>query len=1030
MSLDEDLIDRLTAYGTVLNRTVGADGSIHAHGREKELELLLGRLARPTSRSFVLVGRSGCGKSAILDELVRRAERDLPEPWIVLETSASMLLAGTRYLGEMETRVKGLIDAARRPARVLLYFTDVFALVEAGRSAQSDVSIGSFLMPFIDSGDITLVGECTPEQFRAGFERNPTYKKLFDVVRIDEQPPHMARQVLRHVADGHIRALAEQDVELRVSDDVLDRVFELSESFFAGMCHPGKCVQLLDQVVSLETSSDNGDARRSDKLRTGPITLSAEAVVRALHRFTGIPSLLLDDAQPLDLDGTRAFFEERVLGQPEAIDAVVDLITLVKAGVTDPNKPMGVFFFVGPTGVGKTELAKALAEFIFGSAGRMLRFDMSEYKDYSSFEKLIGDPQAKEGTPMHAGTLTGRVRQEPFAVILLDEIEKAHPNIFDLFLQVFDDGRLTDPSGQTTRFTQTIIIMTSNVGSDIARDRAFGFHPDRDTNLQDDITTAMKAAFRPEFLNRLDRIVFFQPLGREHMRRIAQRELGHVLTRSGIARRNMRIDVDPGVIDVLLKEGFSRAYGARPLKRAVERLALLPIARQMVRLRKSAHESLLRLLAVGDRIKVTIVQADEERPAEVAARAVTIVDPVKKRKVKVTPDRLGQQLTALDEQIRGLEATCQAQGLATRKAELLERCGRPDFWDDLPAARETLGEIHRLERLEEAVERVRQRTDDLTRLLEHARRARDPEALARAAERLPEVRRHADLVGYSVRCQGPLDRCDAFVDLTLIGDAAEHDLVGLLADMYANWARGKGFQPTVVHEELLDPQRTRRLTLLVEGISVYGILRGEEGVHEMIYGRTSKTPKESRYVKARVLPLVEDDPPHAQPGDLVTRREPVKGEGLRVKRYKSRVRASQRGGLLAVETRNGLEGDEAARAAGDLLRAEAFRRNGRRTIDGTGLPHDPDRTERDPSIEQDGQVEAVIRKYTLRPTQSVKDQRTGATMSGLANLWNGALDAFLHAHVELRNEDERRTSADGMAPSSMETRASDEAKFR
>ncbi|MGE0606001.1 MAG: AAA family ATPase [Pirellulales bacterium] len=991
MSIDASLQASLASYGTVLNQAAKAHAWPHAFGREKELNLLLNRLKQPKTRSFVLVGHSGTGKSAILEELVQRVDATLDEPWIVLQTSASMLLAGTRYLGEMETRVKGLIDLAERPNQVLLYFTDIFSLVDAGRTTHSDISIGGFLMPYIDKGTLTLAGECTPEQFRMGFEKNPTFKKLFDVVRVEEPPPDEARQILGQVAHQAVEILSDQhDVQLQVPEPVLDRIFELSDSFFSGQCHPGKSIRLLEQVVSLESTDADGEAKTGQ-----PIKLTGDSVIRALHRFTGIPSLLLDDAQPLDLEDVQKFFDERVLGQPEAIGAMVDLITFIKAGVTDPGKPMGVFFFVGPTGVGKTELAKALAEFIFGGPERMLRFDMSEFKDYNSFEKLIGNPQAKDGSPMQAGNLVARVRQEPFAVILLDEIEKAHPNIFDIFLQVFDDGRLTDPNGVTTSFTQTIIIMTSNVGSDLGRE-GFGFKADRQGTSNEDVELAMQRSFRPEFLNRIDRVVHFEPLGREHMRTIAERELGQVLRRSGIQRRNLRIDVDPAVIDVLLKQGFSRDYGARPLKRAVERLALQPVARQLVKLRRSGEESLLRLLAVGDRIKVTVVQA-EQPPQPQPAKAVVINDPIKRRRVRVTAERLGQQIANLLKQVENQEAAIARDGLRERKGELIEQSSQSGFWDDPTDARDVLGEIHRIERVVDAVERVRRRSEDLAARLEQARSDRKPQALAEVAERLHEVLRHVDLVSYSVECRGPLDRCDAFVALSLIDtDATGHDLAGMLGDMYTNWARGKGFKVTVVHEEILVPGVTQNLTLLVEGISVYGILRGEEGIHELIYGKTSKADKQSKYVKVRVLPLVEDEQPGPPPAELLVKRNSAKGEGLRVKRFRSAVGITHPINHLQVQIRNGLNMAEAVDIARDLLRAEACRRT-----DKSASAHWENGSA--------SELEEVIRRYTLRPTQSVKDQRTGLTMSGLGDLWNGALDTFLHAQIAAR----RQLPADG-----------------
>ena len=401
---------------------------------------------------------------------------------------------------------------------------------------------------------------------------------------------------------------------------------------------------------------------------------------------------------------------------------MVDLITLVKAGLTDLYKPMGVFLFVGPTGVGKTELARAVAEFIFGHPDRLIRYDMSEYKDYASFEKLIGNPQAQDQSPMRRGSLVSRVQQQPFSVILFDEIEKAHPNIFDLFLQLFDAGRLADAVGQVTSFKKTIVIMTSNVGSDLARPQSFGFRAENELpDMGEQIGDAMRRQFRPEFLNRIDRIVTFAPLEREQMRIIAQRELGRVLSASGIARRDLVVDVDPGVIDVLLKHGFNREYGARPLKRAVERLALLPIARQMVRISTGNTPAMLRLQPVGDVIQVRLI--DEPQRRQSVPAKVDVADPFRNRKLKLTREQLDERVAALETRVENLESGVQSAGLAQRKAELLERTVAVDFWDKPVEAKEVLSEVHRLEQTLTAVERVRKRVADLRNLFSATARA-------------------------------------------------------------------------------------------------------------------------------------------------------------------------------------------------------------------------------------------------------------------------------------------------------------------
>ncbi len=530
----------------------------------------------------------------------------------MLETSTSEIMVGTKYIGEWETKLRDLVGRVKAPRRVLLYLTNVNDLGGAGTTSSNKANFGSLLSPYLRRGEVVVIGESTAEALQLGIGKDGALKRLFRTVAVTEpDEATMTRLLKRQLEALSVRA----GVELVMSPEILDLVVELSGTYYSGHAQPGRSVTLMNQVVEhrLEQPHERGAG--------ATLALGADDVIAALARFTGLPERLLNDRRPLDPADVRAFFEERVLGQPEAVGAIVDLITLVKAALTDPGKPLGVLFFVGPTGVGKTEIAKTLAEFIFGSEERLLRIDLSEYKDYESFQKLIGSSwQHQEGAG--GGQLTTKIREQPFSVILLDEFEKAHPNIFDLFLQVFDDGRLTDGRGQTADFRHTIIVMTSNLGSGIGVGGGMGFGGEADgVPSEERVLKEVRKFFRPEFVNRLDKIVVFRALAPDVMRRIVQRELGKVVLRSGILRRRLLVDVDAGVVDLLLKEGFSVAYGARPLKRRVAELVLLPIAREIVSMGPDDRGSLLKVRADGDRVAVKRVRTREaSREEEVAER--------------------------------------------------------------------------------------------------------------------------------------------------------------------------------------------------------------------------------------------------------------------------------------------------------------------------------------------------------------------------------------------------------------------------
>lgn len=991
MVFDPDLVRALEPYGNVVTTRLQEAPGPRAFLRDAEIDLLERHLDHAKHNSFLLVGPSGGGKTAMLYELFRRVGERSHKPWIVLETSTSTLMAGTAYIGEWQTRVQELANFAQRQLSIVVYFTDIHQLADAGKHSKSEENMAAFLSAFVENGELTLIGECTPDTFRSGIERHPSFNKLFTVFRVEEPSDENVRQIVRYSSDNIAQRTAQESGhKLIFPENTLTAILEYGELYFPGLAAPGGAIKLLDHLVNLKLNHNpatNGEPRETES----EIDILHEDVVHTLESFTGIPGLLLDDSQPLKLPEVRQFFESRVIGQPQAVESVIDLITLIKAGLTDPEKPMGVLFFVGPTGVGKTELAKALAEFIFGSSERMIRFDMSEFKDFHSFEKFIGSPGARADSPLQMGSLLSRVRQQPFSVILLDEIEKAHANIFDVLLQVFDDGRLSDPTGRTTNFTQTIIIMTSNLGSEVTDAPPLGFLPAPENSLQNEASRAMESFFRPEFLNRIDRIIAFRPLDREHVRILAQRELGQVLLRSGITRRELRVDVDPGVIDILVREGFSSVYGARPLKRAVEKFALLPIARQIVHMTGENRQSLLRLLPAGNGITVRIVQDRLSRKQESIARGVQVVDPIHGTKSKLKPDQIEERVTELQNTIADLEQQCADRKLEQLKTDLLHRTTLVNFWDDPEQARDVLGEIYRLERLLEAVARVRKRSEDLVHQFETAKSKGDADRLASVAEKVAHSHQHADLVRFSLECQSPLDRSDAFICLSTVEEDAADDLVGNLADMYLNWARLKGFEAKILHEELQSPKFTKELTLLIEGVAIFGLLRGEAGMHEMVYGRTSRQAKKSKFVKVRVLPVIDQDGSEVLPSEISIEKQKARGTGVRCKRYKSTIRVTHRPTATTLTAKSDLSPDDAAPLVEDWLHSElAYRQS---------LP-----SEEQTGMETSVQVEEIVRKYTFRPKPSARDARTGITTNNLNDLWKGALDEFLYAALRARQE--------------------------
>ncbi|HSH82584.1 MAG TPA: AAA family ATPase, partial [Herpetosiphonaceae bacterium] len=619
---DDDDESVLRTCGINLTAQVATNGLSRADRRDELVEQILATLAGSTASSVLLVGQEGVGKTALVHEIVARIHvGTVPERlrgrelWAV---TGNNLIAGMSYIGQWQGRVQSLIQEVRK-GRQILHMGDPNAILDAGRWSSSDNNMGRFLRPYVESGDITIICECTPEGLAAALKAEPGLVHAFrrvDVPATSESETHaILLAEARRLEAAH---------NLSIAPEATAAVVELTRRFMPYRAFPGKAVSLLRSAIR-ETLPEPGHA-------PVPRTLGRADVVAGFARATGLPSLLLSDAELLDEEAVRAYFEERLLGQPDAVMAMAELILLIKAGLNAPNKPLGSFFFVGPTGVGKTEMAKVLASYLFGSEDRLVRFDMSEYGTTDALPKLVGSAWQRE----NEGELTRRVREQPFCVVLLDELEKAHADVYDALLQVLGEGRLTDASGRTADFRNTIIIMTSNLGASRRETHALGFGatmPEEatDERLRAHFRKEAESFFRPEFFNRIDRILVFRPLTLEAMRRITRRELGKLLMREGITRRNLVVEpFDEAVIETLLERGFHPHYGARPLQREIERMVSLPLARAVLGKLATQHHVLRFSVRQGE-IHLSLVPIETPEEALDDGDATTAQRPGKRQ---------------------------------------------------------------------------------------------------------------------------------------------------------------------------------------------------------------------------------------------------------------------------------------------------------------------------------------------------------------------------------------------------------------
>ncbi len=611
----------LDEYGTDLTLAAAEMRLDPVVGREKEIERVIQILARRTKNNPVLLGEPGVGKTAVAEGLATRIVNgevpDILEGKKVIQLDMGLLIAGTKYRGEFEERLKKIMDEIRQAGNVILVIDEMHTLIGAG-AAEGAIDAANILKPALSRGEIQVIGATTLDEYRKYIEKDSALERRFQSIIIEEPSIDETIEIIRGLKFKY-----EEHHELIISDEAVVAATKLSSKYVTDRFLPDKAIDALDEAsskVRLKVSSLCPEARELDKqlreivkekeeairnqdfekassLRDDEADMkdkirevteqwkkdneankpvvTAEDVAEVIATMTGVPVTRLTEGESERLLKLEDTLHERVIGQSDAVVALSKAIRRARVGLKSPNRPIGSFIFSGPTGVGKTELAKALAEAMFGSEDNMIRVDMSEFMEKHSTAKLIGSPPGYVGYD-DGGHLSELVRKKPYSVILFDEIEKAHPDIFNIMLQILDDGRLTDAKGRHINFKNTVIIMTSNVGASmITTQGKLGFttaenaKQDKYEKLKDTVNEELKKAFRPEFLNRIDDIIVFNHLSKEEIRQIVDLMMKDLFKR--ISERGLSMEVTDEVKDYLAKDGYSEAYGARPLRRLIQR---------------------------------------------------------------------------------------------------------------------------------------------------------------------------------------------------------------------------------------------------------------------------------------------------------------------------------------------------------------------------------------------------------------------------------------------------------------------------
>lgn len=613
----------LDQYGRDITVLAQQDKLDPVIGRQKEIERVIHILSRRTKNNPVLIGDPGVGKTAIVEGLAQRiVEGFVPETLQgkrIIALDLALMLAGASHRGEFEERLKdSLQEVTRSKGEIILFIDELHTVVGAG-AAQGAIDASNMLKPALSRGEVQCVGATTLDEYRRYIEKDGALERRFQPVIVQEPTHEETLEILRG-----LRPRYEEHHRVRVSDAALKAAVELSDRYIADRFLPDKAIDLLDEAcakkrlestatqpsqltrISEELRRLQGKPRktlaemerieelsllrdeqvgewRENRMESIP-EVSEKEITKVVASMTGIPVEDLSEDEKIRLTKLEERLHSRVVGQDDAVRAVAAAIRRARAGLKDPHRPIGSFIFLGPTGVGKTELAKALAEALYGDENLMVRLDMSEYGERHTVSRMIGSPPGYVGYE-EGGQLTELVRRKPFSVILFDEIEKAHPDIFNLLLQILEDGRLTDAHGRTVDFKNTVLIMTSNVGTASVSQKRVGFGSEREMRrsyeeIKDELLSRLQKSFRPEFLNRIDEVVVFHPLNEEHVRKIT--DLLVAKSKNLIASQGINLEISVKVRNYLAKKGFDPDFGARPLRRLIQREIENPISNGIV----------------------------------------------------------------------------------------------------------------------------------------------------------------------------------------------------------------------------------------------------------------------------------------------------------------------------------------------------------------------------------------------------------------------------------------------------------------
>jgi len=656
----------LDSFGRDLTELAAKNELDPVIGRQTEIERLVQILCRRTKNNPVLLGEAGVGKTAIVEGLAQRiTSHEVPEilrdkRLVVLDLA--MMVAGTKYRGQFEERIKAVINEVRRAGNVILFIDELHTLVGAG-GAEGAIDASNVLKPALARGEVHCIGATTFDEYRKYVEKDAALERRFQTIVVEPPSKEEALQILKGLRDRY-----EKHHRVRFTDEALYQAVELSSRYISGRCLPDKAIDVIDEagarvrlknmtpppdLAEYEAKIEKLQAEKDEAVRDADYERAAalrddiqrildekaevqrqwqeqnndqvgvvdmDVVAEVVSKMTGVPLTRLEKEEAAKLLELEAELHKTVVSQDEAISAIAKAVRRSRSGLKDPNRPMGSFIFIGPSGVGKTLLARALAEFMFGDPDALIQIDMSEYMEKHNVSRLVGAPPGYVGYE-EGGQLTERIRRRPYAVLLLDEIEKAHSDVYNMLLQIMEEGRLTDSFGRHVDFKNVILIMTSNIGADLIKNQSgFGFGKRTEQanyeKMKELLDKEIERYFRPEFLNRLDGVIVFRPLTRENLQTIVEYELNKVFKR--LIEHGLRLELDSAAKEFLINKGYNPEFGARPLRRAIERYIEDPISEALLRGKFKGKKAVRITVQDEEHLRFEGVDDEEKQPEETA----------------------------------------------------------------------------------------------------------------------------------------------------------------------------------------------------------------------------------------------------------------------------------------------------------------------------------------------------------------------------------------------------------------------------